>query len=316
MTALRPIGRSGLQISPLVLGGNVFGWTIDRETSFKVLDAFVGGGGVMIDTADGYSAWAPGNRGGESETIIGEWLKRRGRRDDVMIATKVGTLPIDGVKGLSPAHIAKAIDGSLARLGVDHVDLYYAHRDDEGADQAAVADAFDGLVKAGKVSAVAASNFTRDRLASALAAQAGKASYVGLQNQYNLLERGAYEGDLQDFCVESDVPLLPYYGVASGYLSGKYRDEADLKGKTRGSAAAKYMAGNGPKVLAAMDKVAEETGAKHVQIALAWLIAQPGVVAPIASATSVEQVEELLGSMTLSLTDDQFSRLNQASAPA
>ena len=316
MTLIRPIGHSGLETPPLVLGSNVFGWTIDQETSFRVLDAFVAGGGRMIDTADVYSAWAPGNRGGESEAIIGQWLKRRGRRDDVLIATKVGMLEIDGAKGLAPAHIVKAIDASLRRFGTDYVDLYYAHRDDEGEDQAAVADAFDALVKSGKVRAVAASNFTRDRLASALKAQAGKARYVALQNQYNLLERDAFEGDLQRFCVENDVPLLPYYGLASGYLSGKYRTEADLRGKARGSAAAKYMAGHGPRVLAAMDEVAEESGAQHAQIALAWLAAQPGVVAPIASATSVAQVESLLGSMTLALSESQLTRLSEASALA
>jgi aryl-alcohol dehydrogenase-like predicted oxidoreductase len=316
MTFLRAIGRSGLQTPPLVLGGNVFGWTIDRETSFEVLDAFVAGGGAMIDTADVYSAWAPGNRGGESETIIGQWLKRRGRRDDVLIATKVGMLEIGGEKGLSPGHIAKAIDASLSRLGTDYVDLYYAHRDDDSQGQEAVADAFDALVKSGKARAVAASNFTRERLASALAAQTGKAQYVALQNQYNLLERGAFEGDLQKFCVENDVPLLPYYGLASGYLTGKYRTEADLKGKTRGSAAAKYMSGQGPGVLAAIDAVAEDTGAQPAQIALAWLAAQPGVVAPIASATSVSQIEVLLGSMNLKLSETHLRRLDEASAPA
>ena len=316
MIPVRPIGHSGLETPPLVLGGNVFGWTIDADTSFAVLDAFVAGGGRMIDTADVYSAWAPGNRGGESEAIIGRWLQRRGRREDVLIATKVGMLEIGGAKGLAPGHIARAAEASLGRLGVDHIDLYYAHRDDDSQDQAAVADAFDALVKSGKVRAIAASNCGRDRLASALQAQAGKARYSALQNQYNLLERGAFEGGLQRFCVENDVPLLPYYGLASGYLTGKYRSEADLQGRTRGSAAAKYMAGHGPRVLAAMDVVAEETGARHAQIALAWLAAQPGVAAPIASATSVEQVEELLGSMTLNLSDDQLRRLSEASAPA
>jgi aryl-alcohol dehydrogenase-like predicted oxidoreductase len=316
MTSLRPIGHSGLETPPLVLGGNVFAWTIDRDTSFRVLDAFVAGGGRMIDTADVYSAWAPGNRGGESEAIIGQWLRRRGRRDDVLIATKVGMLEIDGAKGLAPGHVAKAIDASLSRLGVDHIDLYYAHRDDDSQDQAAVADAFDALVKSGKARAVAASNFGRDRLASALKAQAGKARYVALQNEYNLLERSAFEGDLQRFCIENDVPLLPYYGLASGYLTGKYRTEGDLQGKARGSAAARYMAGGGRRVLSALDVVVEETGATHAQIALAWIAAQPGVAAPIASATSVAQVEELLGSMTLRLSDDHLRRLDAAGAPA
>ena len=312
MPSTRQIGHSGLHTPPLVLGGNVFGWTIDKDTSFKVLDAFVAGGGKMIDTADVYSAWAPGHKGGESETIIGQWLKARGHKD-VLIATKVGMLPIDGGKGLAPAHIAKAAEASLKRLGVEAIDLYYAHQDDAGPDQAQVAEAFDKLVREGKVRAVGASNFTRDRLASAFKAQAGKARYACLQNQYNLLERGDFEGGLQRFCVENDVPLLPYYGLASGYLTGKYRTEADLAGKVRGGAAAKYMKGKGPKVLAALDAVAEETGAKLSQIALAWLAAQPGVGAPIASATSVQQTEEILGSLNLELTQDQLRRLDEAS---
>lgn len=316
MPDLRPIGRSGLETPPLVLGGNVFGWTTDRETSFAVLDAFVAGGGRMIDTADVYSAWVPGHKGGESEAIIGEWLKRRGRRDDVLIATKVGMLEIDGQKGLSPGHIAKAVEGSLRRLGTDHIDLYYAHVDDAEADQGAVAEAFDALVKAGKVRAIAASNFDRDRLASAIAAQAGKARYEALENEYNLLERDGYEGALQDFCVANDIPLLPYYGLASGYLTGKYRRPEDVEGKARGGAAEKYMKGNGPRVLRAMDQVAEETGAELAQIALAWIAAQPGVCAPIASATSVEQVEQLLGSTELSLSAEQLALLSGAGAPA
>ena len=314
MFSLRPIGHSGLQTPPLVLGGNVFGWTIDRATSFKVLDAFMAGGGRMIDTADVYSAWVPGHTGGESETIVGAWLRRRGRREDVLIATKVGMLPIDGDKGLSPDHIAKAVEGSLQRLGVDQIDLYYAHRDDEGQRQEAVADAFDRLVQQGKVRVLGASNFDRARLASGLRAQAGKARYACLQNQYNLLERAGFEDGLREFCLENDVPLLPYYGLASGYLTGKYREEADLQGKARGGAAAKYMFGNGPKVLAAMDAVAEETSARLSQIALAWLAAQPGVAAPIASATSVQQVEEITGSIGLSLSADHLKLLDEASA--
>jgi aryl-alcohol dehydrogenase-like predicted oxidoreductase len=315
MMSHRPLGRSGLHTPPLILGGNVFGWTIDQATSFDVLDAFVAGGGTTIDTADVYSAWAPGNKGGESETIIGAWLKRRGRRDDVLICTKVGMLEIEGEKGLRPAHILKAVDASLARLGGGYIDLYYAHRDDDGQDQGAVAEAFDSLVNSGKVRALAASNFSEDRLASALDAQAGKAPYVALQNQYNLLERADFEDGLQDFCVEHKIPLLPYYGLASGYLTGKYRTEADVSGKARGGAASKYMPGKGPAVLAAMDAVAEETGAKLSQIALAWLAAQPGVAAPIASATSVAQVEEIVGSMTLALSEAQLNRLTAASAP-
>ncbi|WBO21912.1 aldo/keto reductase [Sphingomonas abietis] len=314
MKEVRTIGRSDLETPPLILGGNVFGWTIDRETSFAVLDAFVAGGGTMIDTADVYSAWADGHQGGESETLIGEWLQRPGRRDDVMITTKVGMLPIDGVKGLSPDHIARALDASLKRLGTDHVDLYLAHQDDPDTDQAAVAEAFDAAVKAGKVRFVGASNFDAGRLASAVGAQenAGTARYQALQNQYNLLERADYEGAVQDFCVAHGIGMTPYYGLASGYLTGKYRTPADLKG-TRSGAAKKYMEGNGPRVLAALDEVAEATGASHAQIALAWIAAQPGIAAPIASATSVKQVEELLGATTLTLADDQLATLDAAS---
>jgi aryl-alcohol dehydrogenase-like predicted oxidoreductase len=315
MTDLRKIGGSDLSTPPLILGGNVFGWTIDRDASFAVLDAFVAGGGRMIDTADIYSAWVDGNAGGESETLIGEWLRRRGRRDDVLITTKVGMLPIDGEKGLKPAHIARAIEASLARLQTDYVDLYLAHQDDEAQDQAAVADAFDALVQAGKVRVIGASNFDRNRLASALSSQTetGKARYQALQNQYNLLERDEFEGELQRFCIEQGIGMTPYYSLASGYLSGKYRSPEDLKGKARDNAARTYMEGNGPAVLAALDKVADETGASQAQIALAWIAAQPGIAAPIASATSVAQVEELLGAMRLTLDGDHLALLDEAS---
>ncbi len=312
MTTLRRIGRSELETPPLILGGNVFGWTADKQASFAVLDAFVAGGGRMIDTADIYSAWADGHAGGESETVIGEWLRGRGRRDDVMITTKVGMLPIDGVKGLSPAHIARAIDASLERLGTDYVDLYLAHRDDPDQDQQAVAQAFDDAVKAGKVRVVGASNFGADRLSSAIAAQekAGAARYQALQNQYNLLERGEYD-DAARLCIAQGIGMTPYYGLANGYLTGKYRSRDDLHG-TRSSRVEKYLDGNGPRVLAALDRVTEETGATQAQIALAWVAAQPGIVAPIASATRVKQVEDLLGAMDLSLSADQLAVLDEA----
>jgi aryl-alcohol dehydrogenase-like predicted oxidoreductase len=314
MTELRRIGRSDLETPPLILGGNVFGWTIDAEASFAVLDAFVAGGGRVIDTADVYMAMVPGNTGGESETIIGQWLQRRGRRDDVIITTKVGLLPIDGVKGLSPAHVDKAIHASLGRLRTDLVDLYLAHRDDEEQGQQVVAEAFDALVKAGKVRFAGASNFSADRLEAAIAVQekAGLARYQALQNQYNLLERGGYEGAVQDACVRHDIGMTPYYGLASGYLTGKYRSADDLHGARSGSVRG-YMEGNGPRVLAALDRVAEETGATPAQIALAWIAAQPGIAAPIASATSVKQVEDLLGAMRLTLDESQLKALDEAS---
>jgi len=314
MAELRRIGRSDLETPPLILGGNVFGWTADKSTSFAVLDAFVAGGGRMIDTADIYSSWVDGHDGGESETVIGEWLRRRGRRDDVNITTKVGMLPIDGVEGLAPKHVAAAIDASLARLGTDYVDLYLAHRDDPSQDLGNVAEAFDAAVKAGKVRVVGASNFDVDRLDQAIEAQQGKgaARYQVLQNHYNLLERSKYEGALQDYCVERGIGMTPYYSLASGYLSGKYRTTDDLKG-TRSGSVRKYVEGQGPQVLAALDGVAEATGATLAQIALAWIAAQPGIAAPIASATSVKQVEELLGAMELTLDRDQLEALDTAS---
>ena len=314
MAELRRIGRSDLETPPLILGGNVFGWTADKSTSFAVLDAFVAGGGRMIDTADIYSSWVDGHDGGESETVIGEWLRRRGRRDDVNITTKVGMLPIDGVEGLAPKHVAAAIDASLARLGTDYVDLYLAHRDDPSQDLGNVAEAFDAAVKAGKVRVVGASNFDVDRLDQAIEAQQGKgaARYQVLQNHYNLLERSKYEGALQDYCVEHGIGMTPYYSLASGYLSGKYRTTDDLKG-TRSGSVRKYVEGQGPRVLAALDGVAETTGATLAQIALAWIAAQPGIAAPIASATSVKQVEELLGAMELTLDRDQLEALDTAS---
>lgn len=316
MANLRRIGRSELETPPLILGGNVFGWTADRDTSFAVMDAFIAGGGRMIDTADSYSFFVPGNTGGESETVIGEWIKHRGRRDDVLIATKVGYLPGEGGKGLAPARIATAIEDSLRRLQTDYVDLYFAHVDDETQDQGEVAEAFERLVQAGKVRVLGASNFSPERLGSAIELQAsrGIAQYQSLQNHYNLLERGDYEGATQRFCVENEIGMTPYFGLASGYLTGKYRKAEDFEGKARGQGARKYFEGNGPRVLDALGAIASETGATLAQISLAWLANQPGIVAPIASATSVKQVEELLGVITLALTDDQLALLDQASA--
>jgi aryl-alcohol dehydrogenase-like predicted oxidoreductase len=314
MTQPRRLGQSDLLIPPLILGGNVFGWTADRDTSFAVLDAFVAGGGRMIDTADVYSAWAPGHVGGESETLIGQWLQQRGRRQDVLITTKVGMLPIDGVQGLAPAHIAAAVDASLKRLGTETIDLYLAHRDDPTQDQQAVAEAFDALVRAGKVRAVGASNFTAERLGAAVEGQEwhGLARYQVLQNQYNLLERRDYEGAVQALCVERQIGMTPYYGLASGYLTGKYRQPSAAKG-ARAGAVGKYIEGHGPGVLAALDDTAQAHGATLAQVALAWLLAQPGVAAPIASATSPAQVEELLGALDLTLDAGDLARLDAAS---
>lgn len=310
MVATTILGESGLSTPRLVLGGNVFGWTVkSREDSFRILDRFAEAGGVMIDTADVYSAWAPGNRGGESETIIGEWLKRRGSHDGVLIATKVGFST-----GLSKRSIAEAVDASLARLGVETIDLYYAHKDDPATPQEESAAAFDALVKAGKVRMLGASNFSADRFAAALdlSAREGLARYEVLQPRYNLVQREEFEGALQDLCVARGVAVLPYYGLASGFLTGKYRSKADIGKSVRGDRMSAFLDGNGLAVLAALDAIAAEIGATPAQVALAWLAAQPAIAAPIASATSVAQLEELLGVLTLELDPDQLARLSVA----
>ena len=294
---IRELGKSGLRVSPLVLGGNVFGWNLTGDEAFRVLDRFVEGGGVMIDTADVYSKWAPGNRGGESESLIGDWLRRRGRRDDVLIATKVG------------------FDASLGRLGSDHVDLYFSHKDDPATPLEESLGAFDRLVKAGKVRAIGASQIGPERLEEALAVsrREGLASYSVLQTEYNLMDRNAYEGPLRDVVVRHGLGMVAFYGLANGYLTGKYREPSDLAKSPRGDRAKRYMEGKGPKVLAVLDEVATETGASPAQVALAWLAAQPGVTAPIASATSVAQLDELLGVLDLQLGEDQIARLSASS---
>ncbi len=317
MTVSRPLGNSGLSTPPLVLGGNVFGWTIDTDQSGAVLDAFVAGGGTMIDTADVYSSWKPGNKGGESETAMGEWLARGGRRKDVLIATKVGQLAGEGGNGLNAKRIASAVDDSLRRLRTDVIDLYFAHVDDKETPLEETLEAFDKLIKAGKVRAIGASNYSAERLAEALRISDanGWARYTVLQPYYNLLEREKFEGPLQDLCVAENIGVIPYYGLASGYLTGKYRSEADLAKSPRGGGAKKYLEGKGPALLDAMDSIAAETGAGLAAIALAWLAAQPSITAPIASATSTAQVREILAGMSLVLSDGQLARLNEASAP-
>ncbi len=311
---LRTLGATDLATPPMILGGNVFGWTIDRATSFRILDAFVDLGGTMIDTADVYSAWVDGHRGGESETIIGEWLKASGKRDRVLLATKVGMLPGDGGEKLAPARIAAAADASLARLGTDRIDLYYAHQDDQDTPQAEYLAAFGRLIDAGKVRVLGASNFGAMRLKSALdlAIAEGLPRFHVLQPEYNLVSRHKYEGELQNLCVEHNIGVAPYYGLASGFLTGKYRSRDDLTKSVRGRNMADLLEGKGAKVLAAMDAVAEQTGATLAQIALAWLAAQEGVTAPIASATSIEQLEELVGAWKLALTKEQLAALTDA----
>ena len=312
----RPLGRSGLATTPLMLGGNVFGWTADRAASFAVLDAFVDGGGRLVDTADMYSDWIPGLVGGESETMIGEWMASRGCRERVLIATKVGRGK-GAVAGLSRAAILRAVDASLRRLRTDYIDLYFAHLDDVATPLDETLGAFDDLVTAGKVRALGASHYSAQRLLEArtLADGLGMARYEVLQPRYNLLERAAFEGPLQRLCVEQSIGVVPFYALASGFLTGKYRHRDDLGARQRGAEVEKYLNPFGLGVLDALDAVAAQAGASQAQVALAWLMARPGVTAPIASATSAAQAAELTGAMRLVLGPEQLALLDQASAP-
>lgn len=295
----------------LVLGGNVFGMTADRDASFAVLDTFYELGGRMIDTAEGYSAWVPGHKGGESETMIGLWLDARGVRADMRIATKTNMYGKPGM--LAPGKLAAALEGSLERMRTDYVDLFYAHRDDPETPLEEVAEGFDALAKAGQIRSSGASNFTAERLEASLdaATRVGAMPYTVLQNEYNLVARGQFEGAVQDLCVKRGVIMLPYYGLASGFLTGKYRSEADLAGRARGESVRRYLQ-SGQGVLAALDAVAAETGASRAQVALAWINAKPGIGAPIASATSAEQVRELCKAAALTLEPEQVARLDAA----
>jgi aryl-alcohol dehydrogenase-like predicted oxidoreductase len=307
----RRLGRSDLMVSPLCLGGNVFGWTADEATSFKVLDRFVGAGLNFIDTADVYSAWAPGNSGGESETIIGNWLKARRNRDKVVIATKVGW-----EKGLSAAHIRTAVEDSLRRLQTDRIDLYQSHKDDPKTPLEDTLGAYAELMRAGKVRAIGASNYSAARLREALSVSArdGLPRYESLQPEYNLYERAGYETELEPLCRENGLGVICYYSLASGFLTGKYRSEADFGRSVRGQRMAKYLNERGRRILAALDEVAAQHRATPAQVALAWLIARPGLTAPIASATSVEQVDDLVAATRLSLDRASIERLTAASA--
>lgn len=314
MKTLRQLGASGITTLPLMLGGNVFGWTADEPTSFALLDRFVGAGGTLIDTADVYSVWGPDGQGGESERVLGAWMKARGNRAQVQIATKVGMLEIDGASGLSAAHIGKAVDASLQRLGTDYIDLYFAHRDDRATPLDETLGAFDALVKAGKVRAIGASNFTADRLGEALAVSDanGFARFTVLEPEYNLVSRADYDEALQRLCLAEAIGVVPYFGLASGFLTGKYRSADDVEAGSRGPKAIKFLEGKGGAVLAVMDRIARETGASLPAIALAWLAEQPGIVAPIASATSLAQLDQVLTMLELDLTPDQISSLTEA----
>jgi aryl-alcohol dehydrogenase-like predicted oxidoreductase len=306
------IGSSGIEVSRLCLGANVFGWTADRDTSFAVLDAYTAAGGNFVDTADSYMWRIPGNSGGDSERIIGDWLAGRGRRDDVVIATKVGSWPQR--KGLSAANIAAACDDSLRRLRTDHIDLYYAHRDDPDTAQEETLDAFDALVRAGKVRAVAASNFSAERLRSALeiSTRDGLTSYVALQPHYNLVERAEFETALLPLLAAEGLSCVPYYGLAKGFLTGKYRDGVQVESE-RAQGARQYLDDRGRAVLAVLDEIAAGHEVPVAAVALAWLAAQPTVVAPIASARTPQQLADLLPVLDLKLTDDELRLLAHVS---
>lgn len=312
----RELGRSGLQLAPLMLGGNVFGWTADEATSFRILDAFVAGGGNAIDTADGYSVWVPGHVGGESETIIGKWLRRRGRRDDVLLATKVGWEVNPENKGLRKDYILRAVEGSLRRLQTDYIDLYQSHRDDPTTPVTETLEAYAQLVQEGKVRAIGASNFTAERLRESLAASAahGFPRYESLQPLYNLYDRAEFEQQLLPLVREEHLGVIPYYGLAAGFLTGKYRTTADLQKSARGGGVGqKYLNEKGLRILGALDAVAARQQATPAQVALAWILAQPGLTAPIASATSAEQVQELLHATELKLSPADLQELQQVS---
>jgi aryl-alcohol dehydrogenase-like predicted oxidoreductase len=300
-----------MRVAPLALGGNVFDWTADEAASFAILDAFVDSGGTMIDTADSYSAWAPGHVGGESERLIGRWLRQDpSRRDKVVIASKVGFM-----SGLAPDTIAAACDASLERMGIERIDLYYQHKDDETVSLEGSLGAFDALVKAGKVRAIALSNFTAERVEQAMGVcrENGLAAPVAIQPWYNLIERERFEGTLADVARRHELAVFPYYSLANGFLTGKYRSKDDLGKSPRGLRTIEYLEGRGPRVLAALDEVAAETGASLATITLAWSKAQPGITAPIASATSLEQFKDLVAALTLELTPAQVEALNAAS---
>lgn len=312
----RRLGRSNLMVSPLCLGGNVFGWTADEPTSFKVLDAFMEAGCNFIDTADVYSRWVPGHEGGESETIIGKWMKARGNRDQLIIATKVGSEMGPDKKGLSRARIMEAVDESLRRLQTTYIDLYQSHRDDLETPQEETLSAYGDLIASGKVRVIGASNFTAERLKEALAisARMGLPRYESLQPLYNLSDRAAFERDLEPVCRENGVGVIPYYALAAGFLTGKYRSEKDFGKSVRGANMAKYLTDRGRRILTALDEVALHHGASPAQVAVAWLMAQPSITAPIASASRPEQLDDLIAATRLRLDKAALEHLGKASA--
>ncbi len=313
--AKRPLGRTGLSISPLVFGGNVFGWTADKQTSFDLLDRFTGAGFETVDTADVYSAWKPGNAGGESETILGEWMRARGCRDRIILITKVGMEMGPGRKGLSGTWIERAVEDSLRRLQTDHLDVYLSHKYDPEAPHEETLAAYQKLIAAGKVRAIGASNFDATQLGAALevAAEKGLPRYEILQPEYNLYDRKSFDGALRDLSMAEGLGVITYYSLARGFLSGKYRGEADLGLSPRGGGVKAYLNERGFRILRALDEVASRHGAKPAEVSLAWLMARPGVTAPIASATSLDQLDSLLRAASLALSGEDVAALELAS---
>jgi aryl-alcohol dehydrogenase-like predicted oxidoreductase len=311
----RKLGHSGLEISPLVFGGNVFGWTLDEPASFKLLSAFVAAGFNAIDTADVYSKWVPGHTGGESETIIGNWMKQSQNRDKVIIATKVGMEMGPGRKGLSKAYILRSAEDSLRRLQTDYIDLYQSHTDDAETPFEETLGAYAELIQQGKVRAIGASNYKADRLAAALAVskKTGLPRYEGLQPNYNLYQRADYEAALEPVCLKEGLGVINYFPLASGFLSGKYRSEADLGKSARGQGVKKYLNERGFKILGALDQVAQKYDATPARVSLAWLLARPSITAPIVSATTLDQLKDLTASVELKLDQASMQLLNQAS---
>ncbi len=309
----RKLGRSGIEVAPLAFGGNVFGWTADTAMSFKLLDGFVDAGLNLIDTADVYAAWGEGNEGGESESVIGQWLERSGRRDEVIIATKVGKL--EGRKGLAPDNIRHAVEDSLRRLKTDVIDLYQSHAFDPDVPQAETLGAYQRLIEEGKIRAIGASNFSAAQLSEALKISADEdlPRYEVLQPEYSLVARKGYEAELEPLIREEDIGVISYFSLAAGFLTGKYREDADLEGRARGGMVEKYMNAYGKRVLRALDDVAKRRDANPAQVALAWLIARPGLTAPIASATSEDQLADLIAATRLHLDGDDIETLNHAS---
>jgi aryl-alcohol dehydrogenase-like predicted oxidoreductase len=313
----RPLGKTGLQIAPLVLGGNVFGWTADEPTSFQLLDRFAAAGFNAIDTADAYSAWVPGNQGGESEAILGKWMKRSGRRADTIIITKVGSAVGPYKKDLTARHILAAVEDSLRRLQTDYIDLYLSHWPDRATPIEETLGAFGTLLEQGKVRAVGGSNYDASGLGAALeASRTGRLPrYEVLQPEYNLYDRAAYEGPLRDLCIREGLGVITYFSLASGFLTGKYRSEADLARSRRGQGVKKYLNARGLRILSTLDLVGKQVQAEPGEVALAWLLAQPGVTAPIASATTVGQVDSLVRATQITLSEAQIAELEKASAP-